>query len=51
MLTDAKIQKGVTGVLDEDALRIVRSMPKWQAAKQNGQPTETSKTVVIKYGE
>ena len=50
-VTDAKIQKGVTGVLDEDALRIVRSMPKWQAAKENGLPTETSKTVVIKYGE
>lgn len=48
---NAKIKNGVNGILDQDALRVVRSMPKWTPANLNGEPTNSSRSVVIKYGD
>lgn len=31
-----KIVRGIGGGCDEEALRVIRSMPKWKAGKQNG---------------
>ncbi len=50
-VANSKIKTGVTGLLDEDALRVIRSMPNWQPAVQGGNFVKSSKTVVIKYGE
>ncbi|MCB9186394.1 MAG: energy transducer TonB [Flavobacteriales bacterium] len=50
-VTNAKVKKGVNGILDEDALRVVRSMPSWTPAKENGNPIPSSRSVVIKYGD
>ncbi len=50
-VANSKIKTGVTGLLNEDALRVIRSMPNWQPAVQGGNFVKSSKTVVIKYGE
>lgn len=34
---DAKVVKSVDPSLDKEALRVVKSMPKWQPGRQNGQ--------------
>lgn len=50
-VSNAQIKSGVNGLLNEDALRVVRSMPKWKPAQDStGQTVKSSKTVVIKYG-
>ena len=35
--------------MEADAIRVVRSMPKWQAAKKGGYPVSVKKTILIKY--
>lgn len=42
-LVDAKIMRGVDPLLDAEALRVIRSSPKWTPGKQRG------KTVKVKY--
>jgi TonB family protein len=37
-VTDAKVLKGIGGGCDEEALRMVKMMPKWNPGKQNGKP-------------
>jgi protein TonB len=34
----AEIKKGVDPLLDKEALRVVRSMPKWEPAYKKGKP-------------
>lgn len=50
-ISNPQIKKGVNGILDADALRIVRSMPKWSPATEKGVPVSSNKSVVIRYGE
>lgn len=50
-ITNAKVKTGVAGLLDEDALRIVRSMPKWEPAIRGGSQIRSSRSVVVKYGD
>lgn len=35
-ITDAKILRGIGGGCDEEALRVINSMPPWHPGKQNG---------------
>jgi outer membrane biosynthesis protein TonB len=50
-VSNTQIKSGVNGLLNEDALRVVRSMPKWKPALDaSGKSVKSSKTVVIKYG-
>jgi TonB family protein len=35
--------------MEADAIRVVRSMPKWQAAKKEGNSVKVKKTILIKY--
>ena len=48
-LSDFKILKGVSKSLDEEALRVVRSMPKWQPATKDGKPIATRMSVPIRF--
>lgn len=48
---NAKVRNGVNGVLDQDALRVVRSMPNWSPAMENGEPVKSLRSVVVKYGD
>lgn len=50
-IVNARIKTGINGLLNADALRVVRSMTKWKAASENGEPVRSSRRVVIKYGE
>ena len=49
-LTDIKISKS-TGdkSLDKEALRLVKSMPKWNPAKSNGQPVRVKTSIPVKF--
>jgi protein TonB len=35
-VTDVKVLRGIGGGCDEEAIRVVRSMPQWHPGKQNG---------------
>ena len=51
-VSNAKVKAGENGLMNEDALRVIRSMPQWEPAKDtSGEAIRSSKTVVIKYGE
>lgn len=46
-IQDVKIEKGVTPALNEEALRVVRSMPKWTPALKDGKEVRTVLTLPI----
>lgn len=46
---DAKILRGIGGGCDEEALRVVRSMPDWKAGKQNGRAVSVQYNLPINF--
>lgn len=51
-ISNAKVKVGENGLMNEDALRVVRSMPSWKPSQDaNGETIRSSKTIVVKYGE
>ena len=44
-----KILKGAYPALDDEAVRIVRSMPYWTPGKQNGNPVEVYYTIPVEF--
>lgn len=48
-ITNARIRKSVDSLHDNDALRIVREMPKWIPAKQNGKTVRCKMPIPISY--
>lgn len=48
-ISDAKILRGVDEALDNEALRVVYSMPKWKPGKQSGKPVRVSFSVPINF--
>jgi protein TonB len=46
-ISDVKLVRGVGYGLDEEALRTVRSFPKWKAGKQNGKAVPVIFTLPI----
>jgi Ca-activated chloride channel family protein len=46
-ITDVEIQRGVNPILNKEALRVVKSMPKWLPGKQNGRPVRVYYTLPI----
>ncbi len=37
-VTDVRVLRGIGGGCDEEAIRVVKSMPKWNPGKQRGKP-------------
>ncbi len=37
-VTDVKVLRGIGGGCDEEAVRVIQNMPKWEAGKQRGKP-------------
>ncbi|MNY27809.1 transport protein TonB [compost metagenome] len=35
-ITDVQVLRGIGSGCDEEAVRVVKAMPKWKAGKQNG---------------
>lgn len=46
-IKDAKIKKGINPELDQEALRVINSMPDWKPGKQNGKPLNVKMVVPI----
>lgn len=46
-ITDVKVSRGVDASLDKEAVRVVKSMPKWKPGKQRGKPVRVSYTLPI----
>ena len=46
-LSDIEIQKSVDKALNDEALRVVRSMPNWQAGMQAGKPVRVKYNIPI----
>lgn len=48
-ISDVKVLKSVDRDLDKEAVRVVKSMPKWQPGKNNGIPVRSYFTVTINF--
>ncbi len=48
-VTGAVVEKGVNGALDAEALRVIKSMPKWKPGKQNGKAVKVYFRVPVKF--
>ena len=48
-ITNVRVVKSVTPSLDEEAIRVVKAMPKWNPGMQNGEPVRVNYTVPISF--
>ena len=48
-ISRAKVVKSVDPLLDEEALRVVNSMPNWTPGRQNGEPVAVKYTIPISF--
>ena len=48
-IVNAKVERSVNPLLDAEALRVVKSMPKWNPGKLDGQPVPVKMTVPINF--
>ena len=48
-VTNVKVVRSVDPYLDKEAIRVVKSMPKWKPAKQRGKPVRVIFQVPIKF--
>lgn len=48
-ITDVRVLVGVYPELDQEAVRVVRSMPKWKPGKQMGKPVRTFFNIPIRF--
>ncbi len=44
-----KVLRGIGGGCDEEAVRVVKSMPKWNPGKQRGKPVRVSFNLPVKF--
>ena len=49
-IKNAKVIRGIGGGCDEEALRVVKAMPKWSPGKQRNKPVNVSCTLPVKFG-
>ena len=48
-ITDVRVVRSVDPSLDKEAIRVVKSMPKWIAGKQNGAPVRVKFTLPVSF--
>jgi protein TonB len=48
-ITDVKVVKSVDPSLDREAVRVVRSMPKWTPGKQKGDAVRVKYTMPVTF--
>lgn len=48
-ITDVKVLRGIGGGCDEEAVRVVKNMPKWKPGKQRGKPVKVSYNLPIRF--
>ncbi|MBS1783458.1 MAG: TonB family protein [Bacteroidetes bacterium] len=48
-VSDVNVVKGIGGGCDEEAVRVIKKMPKWKPGKQNGKPVKVYYTLPISF--
>ncbi|MBL0341805.1 MAG: TonB family protein [Bacteroidetes bacterium] len=48
-VTESQILRGIGGGCDEEALRVIKSMPSWRAGRQRGEPVIVQYNLPIKF--
>lgn len=48
-ITEVKVANGVDPSLDREAVRVIKSMPKWKAGTQNGKPVRVKYSVPVTF--
>lgn len=48
-LSDVKVIRSISPELDKEAIRVVKSMPKWNPAKQNGKVVKMKYVVPVNF--
>ncbi len=48
-VTNVKLHKGFNDECDQEALRVVKMMPSWKPAKQNGRNVRVRRTIPVKF--
>ena len=48
-IKDVKLLRGIGGGCDEEAIRVVKAMPKWSAGKQRGKAVRVSYNLPINF--
>ena len=48
-IKDSKILRGIGGGCDEEALRVVKSMPDWKAGRQNGRSVQVQFNLPVNF--
>ena len=48
-LSDVKIKRGIGYGCDEEAIRLIKSMPKWTPGKQNGKAVRVSMMLPVSF--
>ncbi len=48
-ITNTRIAKSVDPQLDAEALRLIKSMPRWTPGKQNGKPARVKFTLPVRF--
>ena len=48
-ITDVKVIKSVDPALDKEAIRVVKSMPKWEPGKLKGEPVRVKFTLPVTF--
>lgn len=46
-IVNARVVKGIGGGCDEEALKVIKRMPKWTPGKQNGRPVTVNHTLPV----
>ena len=49
MVREAKIRRGLGQGCDEEALRLVQHMPRWEPATLNGNPIASGRTLRVEF--
>ncbi|MEN8225218.1 MAG: energy transducer TonB, partial [Bacteroidota bacterium] len=48
-ITDVKVLRGIGGGCDEEAIRVVSTMPKWKPGKQRGKPVRVQYNLPVRF--
>ena len=48
-ISNVKMLRGIGGGCDEEAMRVIKSMPKWKPGKQGGKPVRVSYQIPISF--
>lgn len=49
MVTDTRVLRTLSPALDQEALRVINKMPRWEPGRQRGKPVRVSYTVPIRF--